>query len=91
MRMFIVMNMKKIVTVTSKGQLTLPASFRKHLNIGASGGVLQVEFNEQKNEVVIKKPLSIADLSQHVSRHIKDGTEPLNNVEEYYQEQRGKA
>jgi len=89
--MFIVMSMKKIVTVTSKGQLTLPASFRKQLNIGSTGGVLQVEFNEQKNEVVIKKPLSIADLSQHVSRHIKAGTEPLNNVEEYYQEQRGEA
>lgn len=82
------MNMHRTITITSKGQTTLPAAIRHKLGIDESGGVLQIDFNEQKGEVVIKKPVSIAELSERLSRYIKPGTEPVKNVDEYYQHNR---
>lgn len=84
----IVMNMNKIVTITSKGQTTLPAQMRRKLGIDKSGGILQISFNERRGELIIKKPVSIAELSSSVSRHIKPGTKPIKNVDEYYQTHR---
>jgi len=82
------MDMNKTITITSKGQTTLPAVIRHKLGIDKSGGVLQVSFNERKGELVIKKPVSVADLSERISRHIKPGTVPVENVDEYYQKNR---
>ena len=84
----IVMSMNKIITITSKGQTTLPAPIRHKLGIDKSGGVLQISFNERKGELIIKKPVSIAELSERMSRHIKPSTKPVKNVDKYYQENR---
>ncbi len=77
--------MKLADAFTSKGQTTLPAAIRHKLGIDKSGGVLQLSFNERRGELIIKKPVSIAELSERVSRHIKPGTKPVENVDEYYQ------
>jgi bifunctional DNA-binding transcriptional regulator/antitoxin component of YhaV-PrlF toxin-antitoxin module len=82
------MNMNKTITITSKGQTTLPAAIRHKLGVGKSGGVLQISFNERRGELVLKKPVSITELSERVSRHIKPGTKPVENVDEYYQTKR---
>ena len=82
------MNMNKLITVTSKGQTTLPAAIRHKLGIDKSGGVLQVTFNERRGELIIKKPVSVAELSERISRYIKPGTKPLESVDEYYQQNR---
>lgn len=82
------MNMTKTITITSKGQTTLPAAIRHKLGIDKSGGVLQISFNERRGELVIKKSVSIVELSERISRHIKPGTKPLENVDEYYQKSR---
>lgn len=83
------MSMNEFITVTSKGQTTLPAAIRRKLGIGKDGGVLQFNYDEQRNELKIKKPMSIEELSERVSRHIKPGIKPLKNVDEYYQQNRG--
>jgi bifunctional DNA-binding transcriptional regulator/antitoxin component of YhaV-PrlF toxin-antitoxin module len=80
--------MIRTITVTSKGQTTLPAAIRHKLGVDKSGGVLQIAFNEAKGELVITKPTSITELSERISRHIKPGTPPLENVDEYYQANR---
>ncbi|HJQ09181.1 MAG TPA: AbrB/MazE/SpoVT family DNA-binding domain-containing protein [Candidatus Saccharimonadales bacterium] len=80
--------MNKTITITSKGQTTLPAAIRHKLGISKSGGVLQISFNERKGELVIKKPVSVSELSERISRHIKPGTKPVENVGEYYQRSR---
>lgn len=82
------MNMNRVITITSKGQTTLPAAIRRKLGIDKSGGVLQFNFNEHSGELVLTKPVSVAQLSERLSRHIKPGTKPIADVNEYYQNNR---
>jgi AbrB family looped-hinge helix DNA binding protein len=88
MRSDTVMSMKDTITVTSKGQTTIPALIRNKLGLGKNGGVLKINFNESKAELVISKPLSIDDLSNKLSSYIKPNTQPLSDVDAYYQANR---
>lgn len=80
--------MRKTITITSKGQTTLPAAIRHKLGVDKSGGILQINFDERKGELIIKKPVSVAELSERISRYIKGGIKPVENVDEYYQQNR---
>jgi bifunctional DNA-binding transcriptional regulator/antitoxin component of YhaV-PrlF toxin-antitoxin module len=82
------MNMKSTITVTSKGQTTLPAPLRRKLGLDSKGGVLNIRFDEAKNELVVSKTLSIDELSEKLSSYIKPGTRPLTDVDAYYQANR---
>ena len=77
--------MSDTITITSKGQTTIPANIRRKLGLDKSGGVLRINFNERDSELVISKPVSITELSERVSRHIQPGTKPVSDVDEYYQ------
>ena len=80
--------MKNTITITSKGQTTIPASYRRKLGLGASGGTLDIRFDESKGELVVAKPLSIDELSNKLSSYIRLETEPLLDVDAYYQKNR---
>ncbi len=80
--------MKNTITITSKGQATIPASYRRKLGIGANGGTLDIRFDETRGELVITKPLSIDELSQKLSSYLKPQTKPLTNVDAYFQSNR---
>lgn len=82
------MYMRNSITITSKGQATIPAFFRRKLGVGANGGKLDIRFNEEKNEIVITKPLTIDGLSEKISSYIKPKTQPLVDVDAYYQTHR---
>lgn len=82
------MNMKNSITITSKGQTTIPASYRRKLGIDAKGGALDIRFDEAKGELVIAKPLTIDGLSRKLTRYVKPGTKPLTDVDNYYQQHR---
>lgn len=82
------MNMKNTVTITSKGQTTIPALYRRKLGLDAKGGDLDIRFDEAKGELVIARPLSIDELSTKLSSYIKPGTKPLVDVDTYYQQHR---
>ena len=77
--------MNKLITITSKGQTTIPADLRHKLGLDKSGGVLRIDFNERKGELIISKPVGVVELSERISRHIKPGTPPVDKVDEYYQ------
>lgn len=79
---------KTILTVTSKGQTTIPASIRHKLGLDKAGGVLQMSFNESKGELIVSKPLDIDELSEKLNRYIKPHTEPLVDVDAFYQANR---
>jgi bifunctional DNA-binding transcriptional regulator/antitoxin component of YhaV-PrlF toxin-antitoxin module len=83
-----VMSMNNTITITRKGQTTLPAEIRRKLGVDSSGGELRIDFDERKGELVISKPTSISELSERVSRHLAQGTKPIVNVGEYYQTHR---
>jgi len=82
------MKMKTTLTITSKGQTTIPVSIRRKLGVDKTGGVLQVSFDENTNKLTISKPLSITDLSNKLSTYIKPGTTPLVDVDAFYQASR---
>jgi hypothetical protein len=52
------------------------------------GGILQISFNESKNELTISKPVSVAELSNKLSKYIQPGIKPLEDVDTYYQSNR---
>jgi AbrB family looped-hinge helix DNA binding protein len=76
------------LTITSKGQTTIPASLRHKLGIPKAGGTLKISFDEGTGELTVSRPTTIAELSRRVSRHIKPGTSPIEDVDAYYQANR---
>lgn len=83
------MNMNNSITITSKGQTTIPASYRRKLGLDPRGGTLDIRFDAVKGELVIAKPLSMDELSKKLSSYVKPGTKPLTDVDAYYQKHRG--
>jgi AbrB family looped-hinge helix DNA binding protein len=81
--------MKDVITITRKGQTTIPAAMRRRLGIPKEGGKLVISFNERKGEITISRPVSAAALSAKFSKYIKLGIKPLTDVDAYYQEHRG--
>jgi bifunctional DNA-binding transcriptional regulator/antitoxin component of YhaV-PrlF toxin-antitoxin module len=83
-----VMSVDATITVTSKGQTTLPVAIRRRLGLAEAGGLLHAHLNESTGELILTKPPSITELSERISRHIKKGSRPLLDVDEFYQSQR---
>lgn len=76
------------ISLTSKGQLTLPVEVRRALNLKKSDK-LELSYNPETQKVTITKPMSLQELSTMASSYIKKGQHPLKNVDEYYQAHRG--
>lgn len=81
--------MKETITITKKGQTTLPAPFRRKLGLDADGGILHIRFNEERGELVISKALGIEELSKKLTSYIKPGSKPVTDVDGFYQKNRG--
>lgn len=60
--------MQYVVSVTSKGQATIPASMRHKFGIKKGGKVI---FEEVDNQLVIKKLLSLEELQGSIKSEIK--------------------
>jgi bifunctional DNA-binding transcriptional regulator/antitoxin component of YhaV-PrlF toxin-antitoxin module len=80
--------MDTTITVTSKGQTTLPVAIRRRLGLANTGGVLNAHLDESSGELILTKPPNITELSERISGHIKAGTPPLLDADEFYQSQR---
>jgi bifunctional DNA-binding transcriptional regulator/antitoxin component of YhaV-PrlF toxin-antitoxin module len=80
--------MKNTITITSKGQTTIPALYRRKLGLDKQGGVLGLRFDEAKGELVITKPPTVDELSDKLTRYIKPNTQPLVDVDSHYQANR---
>lgn len=80
--------MKDTITITSKGQATIPAIYRRKLGVGANGGTLDIRFDESKGQLVIARLVSIDELSAKMSSYIQPTTRPLLDVDDFYQKNR---
>ena len=77
------------VTVTSKGQLTLPAKVRRALGIDENHHTLSLRFDEQTQTVILEKPVSFAEMHAYVQKHARN-KQPvdLENIHEWYMSER---
>jgi AbrB family looped-hinge helix DNA binding protein len=58
------------ITMSSKGQFTLPADIRKGLNL-TTGDQLAVDFNVPMRTIFLKKPLTIEQVNQMNQKALK--------------------
>jgi len=79
--------MKAILTLSSKGQLTLPVSVRRSMHL-QTGDTLLLSLNTDCSEAILTKAPTIEELSTKLSTYIKPGTKPVMDVDEYYQKYR---
>jgi AbrB family looped-hinge helix DNA binding protein len=76
------------ITLTSKGQVTLPVEIRRQLGL-KEGDELIVTYHPTMRSMTIRKPMTIDELSAKVSKMITKKVKPVLNVDAYYQKHRG--
>jgi bifunctional DNA-binding transcriptional regulator/antitoxin component of YhaV-PrlF toxin-antitoxin module len=76
--------MAQIITMTSKGQFTLPANVRRALGLHKPGEKLTLDLNAASQQIVLSKPISFADIQARSQKYIKPGTTPLTDADAFY-------
>lgn len=77
------------VTITSKGQLTLPAKVRRALGIDENHHTLSLRFDGQSETVILEKPVSFAEIRGYVQKHAKNKDDvEMENINERYEKYR---
>ncbi len=80
--------MNTVLTITRKGQTTLPVALRRKLGIPSQGGVLHIRYHAARNELILSKAPSLEEISARATSFIRPGTKPLRDVDAYYQKHR---
>ncbi|WP_165385003.1 AbrB/MazE/SpoVT family DNA-binding domain-containing protein [Cryobacterium sp. SO1] len=80
--------MKTVVTLSSKGQFTLPAAMRTALGL-ERGARMEVTVDESNRSITISPVPDIEQLSARVTAYAQLRA-PVTEVDAYYQEHRGK-
>ena len=73
------------ITVTSKGQFTMPVEVREALGISQTANKLKLVFDPHQKKARIEKPISFDDLSQKAQRYMKPGAKPLRDPRAFYE------
>lgn len=79
---------KTTITITSKGQFTLPAEFRRAMGLRKGGEKLAVSYSHTKQQLTISKPARFEEIQARTSKYIVPGRPPLDKPSEYYHLQR---
>ncbi len=72
------------ITMTSKGQFTMPVSVRKALGLNQYSNTLKLLYNPATKIAKIEKPLTIDEIKARARRHIKPGTPPLLDAHAFF-------
>jgi len=75
------------VTLTSKGQVTIPVKVRRALGLGTSSR-LKVTFDTETQSLTMSKVLSPRELVARTSQLPRKDIPPVTDVDAYYQEHR---
>lgn len=73
------------ITMTSKGQFTMPVEVRKALGVSEKSNKLKIILNNKTNEASIKKPLDFDEISAIAKSYIKPGIEPLLDPRAFFE------
>ena len=71
------------ITLSSRGQLVIPASVRKKLDLKA-GDQFTVEVNQDSRELTLHRVETFEELTEKISSWIKPGTEVLTDTRSLY-------
>lgn len=76
------------LTITSKGQTTIPAGLRKLLELNPKGDKLKLNFDPKTKKAEINKPMTIDEIQAMVQGFIKANgkkVEPLLDAKAFYE------
>lgn len=79
----------KTVTITSQGQITIPAAIRRAWGITGSQE-LNVSFDQKTQRMTVERPLSIDEALAVFDAIPRKNVTPLINVHEFYEVERTK-
>ena len=72
-------------TISSKGQILIPAPIRKRLALKNSSQSLIIKFDDFTDSIVISKPTDMEALSNRLTAQIKKkGIKPLLDAKDFY-------
>lgn len=80
----------KTITLTSKGQVTLPAEVRRMLRLKESAKLV-VTIDPESRSITLSKPMSVDELAQLTHALPRKKTKPVMDVDAYYQKHRGET
>jgi bifunctional DNA-binding transcriptional regulator/antitoxin component of YhaV-PrlF toxin-antitoxin module len=73
------------ITMTSKGQFTMPIEVREALGVSKSSNKLIMTLDAQNKKAKIERPVSFDQLSTRARQYIKPGTPPLVDPRAFYE------
>ncbi|MFZ1361281.1 MAG: AbrB/MazE/SpoVT family DNA-binding domain-containing protein [Candidatus Saccharimonadales bacterium] len=74
----------KTVTLTSKGQITIPAEVQRLLGL-KQGDKLDVTVNPVTRNISLQRPMTVDEVTALGSSFVKSGTAPVENTRELYE------
>jgi AbrB family looped-hinge helix DNA binding protein len=77
------------VTMSSKGQVVIPAEYRRRAGF-AQGDRIAVTLDEETGEVRLRKPESIDAMAERFTAFLPPGTVPLEDAAAFYRERRAR-
>jgi len=75
--------MYKTITMTTKGTFTLPAALRAKMGVSTHGDKLQIEYDEVKQQLIIKKPVSLEKIQKDLASYTVK-VQPLQDASGFY-------
>lgn len=75
------------VTVTSQGQITIPAQVRRELGI-ETGQVLQLDFSHSDGSIILRLQPTLEDVQDFFAQNIDPQIPPLRDPAAFYREDR---
>jgi len=69
--------------LSSRGQFVIPATIRKEAGL-QPGDRLLVAYDRQAGRVEVTKQESLEEMAERLSRFVKPGTAPLEDIHGYY-------
>lgn len=78
------------ITMTSKGQFTMPAEVRKLLGVSLTNNKLRLVVNPKTKQAKIERPISFAEIRAIAQKYIKPGSPVLLDPRKFYDSREGK-
>lgn len=72
------------LTLTSKGQLTLPVSVRRALGVDQKGSTLRLVYNPTTKQARIQPSVDFDAIQALAQMYIKPGVKPLQDPSAFY-------